>query len=219
MKGEKKEHKKGLWTAEEDRLLADYVRVHGKGKWNRIPQMTGLKRCGKSCRLRWMNYLSPSVKRGDFSEEEDDLIIRLHNLLGNRWSLIAGRVPGRTDNQVKNHWNTHLSKRLGFKKGKGISDDCPRTRLKKEKENHAAALGSSLKQSSDDHLDETAQKITGDDELSRGVLECDFSQQLAIPSNEFQNPFWFFNGDLNLYSPDFTERLDEYALDFVLGGL
>ncbi|KAI6682934.1 hypothetical protein NL676_028847 [Syzygium grande] len=130
MKGEKKELKKGLWTAEEDRLLADYVRVHGKGRWNRIPQMTGLKRCGKSCRLRWMNYLSPNVKRGDFSEEEDDLIIRLHNLLGNRWSLIAGRVPGRTDNQVKNHWNTHLSKRLGFKKDKGRADDSPRTNLK-----------------------------------------------------------------------------------------
>ncbi|GMN45878.1 hypothetical protein TIFTF001_015068 [Ficus carica] len=112
------EYKKGLWTAEEDRVLMDYIMVHGKGKWNRIARETGLKRCGKSCRLRWMNYLSPSVKRGDFSEEEDDLIIRLHKLLGNRWSLIAGRVPGRTDNQVKNHWNTRLSKKLGIKKGK-----------------------------------------------------------------------------------------------------
>ncbi|XP_024024511.1 transcription factor MYB114-like [Morus notabilis] len=111
------EHKKGLWTAEEDRILMDYIRQHGKGKWNRIARETGLKRCGKSCRLRWMNYLSPSVKRGDFSEEEDDLIIRLHKLLGNRWSLIAGRVPGRTDNQIKNHWNTCLSKKLGIKKG------------------------------------------------------------------------------------------------------
>ncbi|KAK3440049.1 hypothetical protein EUGRSUZ_B00373 [Eucalyptus grandis] len=221
MKGEKKEHRKGLWTAEEDRLLADYVRVHGKGKWNRIPQMTGLKRCGKSCRLRWMNYLSPSVKRGDFSEEEDDLIIRLHNLLGNRWSLIAGRVPGRTDNQVKNHWNTHLSKRLGLKKGKGRADDHrPRTHLKKEKENHAMVLGSSLEPPSSDHLEETARKITGDDKSSRGALvECDSSQQLATPSNEFQNPFWFFNSDLNLYSPDFTDRLGEYALDLVSDGL
>ncbi|KAF5449873.1 hypothetical protein F2P56_030275 [Juglans regia] len=108
-------YKKGLWTEEEDRILLDYVRVHGRGKWNRISKMTGLQRCGKSCRLRWLNYLSPTVKRGGFSEEEEDLIIRLHNLLGNRWSLIAGRVPGRTDNQVKNHWNTHLCKKLGIK--------------------------------------------------------------------------------------------------------
>ncbi|KAG6754063.1 hypothetical protein POTOM_042071 [Populus tomentosa] len=112
------EYRKGLWTEEEDRILTDHVKVHGKGKWNQIAKVTGLKRCGKSCRLRWMNYLSPSVKRGVFSEEEDDLIIRLHKLLGNRWSLIAGRVPGRTDNQVKNHWNTHLSKKLGIKQKK-----------------------------------------------------------------------------------------------------
>ncbi|CAF2035468.1 unnamed protein product [Brassica napus] len=78
---------------------------------------TGLKRCGKSCRLRWINYLSPSVNKGNFTEQEEDLIIRLHKLLGNRWSLIAKRVPGRTDNQagadlLKNHWNTHLSKKF-----------------------------------------------------------------------------------------------------------
>ncbi|XP_048136559.1 transcription factor WER-like isoform X2 [Rhodamnia argentea] len=205
MKGEKKEYKRGLWTAEEDRLLVDYVRVHGKGKWNRIPQMTGVKRCGKSCRLRWMNYLSPTVKRGDFSEEEDDLIIRLHNLLGNRWSLIAGRVPGRTDNQVKNHWNTHLSKRLGFKKGKGRVNGRQRTRLAKENQNHTEVVGLSPKQPSDD---ESARKINGDDESSR-----------STPDNEFHNPFWFFNNDLSLFSPDVMGRFDEYALDLVLDGL
>ncbi|KAF7806091.1 transcription factor WER-like [Senna tora] len=125
MEGEHCEYKKGLWSSEEDRVLMDYVKQQGVGKWNRIAKLTGLKRCGKSCRLRWINYLSPDVKRGGFTEEEDDLIIRLHNLLGNRWSLIAGRVPGRTDNQVKNYWNTHLSKKVkgvhNYKINKGKS--------------------------------------------------------------------------------------------------
>ncbi|CAM8992135.1 unnamed protein product [Rhodiola kirilowii] len=103
--------RKGLWSVEEDKMLLDYVNTHGKSHWNRVSKKTGLKRSGKSCRLRWMNYLSPSVKRESFTEDEEDLIIRLHNLLGNRWALIAGRVPGRTDNQVKNYWNTHLSKK------------------------------------------------------------------------------------------------------------
>lgn len=77
-----------------------------------IELAAGLLRCGKSCRLRWMNYLRPDIKRGNITSDEDDLIIRLHSLLGNRWSLIAGRLPGRTDNEIKNYWNTHLSKRL-----------------------------------------------------------------------------------------------------------
>lgn len=59
-----------------------------------------------------MNYLRPSVKRGQIAPDEEDLILRLHRLLGNRWSLIAGRIPGRTDNEIKNYWNTHLSKKL-----------------------------------------------------------------------------------------------------------
>ncbi|KAH7523873.1 hypothetical protein FEM48_Zijuj06G0058200 [Ziziphus jujuba var. spinosa] len=74
-------------------------------------KMQGLKRCGKSCRLRWLNYLRPDIKRGNISHDEEELIIRLHKLLGNRWSLIAGRLPGRTDNEIKNYWNTTLCKK------------------------------------------------------------------------------------------------------------
>ncbi|CAN1287150.1 Transcription factor MYB113, partial [Linum perenne] len=70
----------------------------------------GLNRCRKSCRLRWLNYLKPNIKRGDFAYDEVDLMIRLHKLLGNRWSLIAGRLPGRTANDVKNYWKTHQKK-------------------------------------------------------------------------------------------------------------
>ncbi|KAL5559527.1 hypothetical protein UlMin_035738 [Ulmus minor] len=102
---------KGVWTAYEDKLLIQYVTVHGERKWSHIHRQTGLKRSGKSCRLRWLNYLKPGIKRGNISQDEEELIIRLHKLLGNRWSLIAGRLPGRTDNEIKNYWHTILSKK------------------------------------------------------------------------------------------------------------
>ncbi|XP_004510651.1 uncharacterized protein [Cicer arietinum] len=103
---------KGPWTPKEDTLLTKYVQAHGEGQWKSLPKKAGLLRCGKSCRLRWMNYLRPDIKRGNISPDEDDLIIRLHSLLGNRWSLIAGRLPGRTDNEIKNYWNTYLCKKM-----------------------------------------------------------------------------------------------------------
>ncbi|MED6221931.1 hypothetical protein PIB30_059514 [Stylosanthes scabra] len=103
---------RGAWTAQEDKILRDYISLHGQGKWRNLPQRAGLKRCGKSCRLRWLNYLRPDIKRGNISQDEEELIIRLHKLLGNRWSLIAGRLPGRTDNEIKNYWNTNLGKKV-----------------------------------------------------------------------------------------------------------
>ncbi|KAK6922229.1 SANT/Myb domain, partial [Dillenia turbinata] len=109
---EKQDTNKGAWSKQEDQKLIDYIRKHGEGCWRTLPQAAGLLRCGKSCRLRWINYLRPDVKRGNFTEDEEDLIIKLHALLGNRWSLIAGRLPGRTDNEVKNYWNSHLRRKL-----------------------------------------------------------------------------------------------------------
>nr|AUH28246.1 anthocyanin synthesis regulator 2 [Petunia x hybrida] len=104
--------RKGSWTEEEDFLLRKCIEKYGEGKWHLVPVRAGLNRCRKSCRLRWLNYLRPHIKRGDFSEDEVDLILRLHKLLGNRWSLIAGRLPGRTANDVKNYWNTHFQRKL-----------------------------------------------------------------------------------------------------------
>ncbi|WVZ56620.1 hypothetical protein U9M48_007117 [Paspalum notatum var. saurae] len=104
--------KKGPWTPEEDAKLLAYTSTHGTGNWTNVPQRAGLKRCGKSCRLRYTNYLRPNLKHENFTQEEEDLIVTLHAMLGSRWSLIANQLPGRTDNDVKNYWNTKLSKKL-----------------------------------------------------------------------------------------------------------
>ncbi|KAE8022522.1 hypothetical protein FH972_008314 [Carpinus fangiana] len=104
--------KRGAWSPEEDQLLVHYINNHGHGSWRTLPKHAGLLRCGKSCRLRWINYLRPDIKRGPFSPEEEDTIIQLHGMLGNKWAAIALKLPGRTDNEIKNFWNTHLKKRL-----------------------------------------------------------------------------------------------------------
>ncbi|KAL6634829.1 hypothetical protein ACP70R_027500 [Stipagrostis hirtigluma subsp. patula] len=104
--------KKGPWTPEEDKLLVDYIQANGHGSWRMLPKLAGLNRCGKSCRLRWTNYLRPDIKRGPFTPEEQKSIVQLHAIVGNKWSMIAAQLPGRTDNEIKNYWNTHLKKQL-----------------------------------------------------------------------------------------------------------
>ncbi|KAK4417665.1 Myb-related protein [Sesamum alatum] len=104
--------KKGPWTPEEDIMLVSYVQEHGPGNWRAVPATTGLRRCSKSCRLRWTNYLRPGIKRGSFTDHEEKMIIQLQALLGNKWAAIASYLPERTDNDIKNYWNTHLMKKL-----------------------------------------------------------------------------------------------------------
>ncbi|KAI9093546.1 hypothetical protein K1719_026995 [Acacia pycnantha] len=104
--------KKGPWTPEEDIILVSYIQEHGPGNWRSVPTNTGLSRCSKSCRLRWTNYLRPGIKRGNFTPHEEGIIIHLQALLGNKWAAIASYLPQRTDNDIKNFWNTHLKKKL-----------------------------------------------------------------------------------------------------------
>ncbi|GAB4846184.1 hypothetical protein Ancab_025182 [Ancistrocladus abbreviatus] len=121
--------KKGPWSATEDAILVDYVKKYGEGNWNAVQRNTSLLRCGKSCRLRWANHLRPNLKKGAFTPEEERLIIELHAKLGNKWARISAHVrgsnsyavfgikylvklPGRTDNEVKNYWNTRVKRRM-----------------------------------------------------------------------------------------------------------
>nr|QCH41123.1 MYB transcription factor 11 [Dimocarpus longan] len=105
--------KKGPWSPEEDSKLKEYIEKNGTGgNWIALPQKAGLKRCGKSCRLRWLNYLRPNIKHGEFTDEEDRMICTLFASIGSRWSIIAAHLPGRTDNDIKNYWNTKLKKKL-----------------------------------------------------------------------------------------------------------
>lgn len=108
----KQKLRKGLWSPEEDEKLVRHITKYGHGCWSAVPKQAGLQRCGKSCRLRWINYLRPDLKRGTFSPQEESLIIELHGVLGNRWSQIATHLPGRTDNEIKNLWNSCIKKKL-----------------------------------------------------------------------------------------------------------
>ncbi|KAI9109985.1 hypothetical protein K1719_019026 [Acacia pycnantha] len=156
---------RGPWTPKEDALLTKYIQAHGEGQWKSLPKKAGLLRCGKSCRLRWMNYLRPDIKRGNITAEEDDLIIRMHALIGNRWSLIAGRLPGRTDNEIKNYWNTHLSKGVKAQQSRpdhhqplrDNTDDKAKNMIIKKKKKKPAKNNSKNKSNS---VDEEAEKKT-----------------------------------------------------------
>ncbi|XP_040985767.1 transcription factor MYB10 [Juglans microcarpa x Juglans regia] len=112
---DKSKVKRGPWSPAEDLRLITFIQKHGHDNWRALPKQAGLLRCGKSCRLRWINYLRPDVKRGNFTKEEENTVIKLHKAWGNKWSKIASYLPGRTDNEIKNVWNTHLKKKMACK--------------------------------------------------------------------------------------------------------
>ncbi|KAK1276261.1 Transcription factor RAX3 [Acorus gramineus] len=162
---DKENVKKGPWSPEEDVTLKAYIEEHGTGgNWIALPNKIGLKRCGKSCRLRWLNYLRPNIKHGSFSEEEDNIICSLYISIGSRWSIIAAQLPGRTDNDIKNYWNTRLKKKL----------------LGRRKDTHARHATN----------DQDPNKEANDQGLSAAAME---RLQLHMQLQGLQNPFSFYN--------------------------
>ncbi|KAF2316757.1 hypothetical protein P3X46_026600 [Hevea brasiliensis] len=189
---DKQDTNKGAWSKQEDQKLINYIRKHGEGCWRTLPQAAGLLRCGKSCRLRWTNYLRPDLKRGNFAEDEEDLIIKLHALLGNRWSLIAGRLPGRTDNEVKNYWNSHLRRKL-IKMGidpnnHRLTHNLPRLQIPQD--SGSATSSGGLKSDTEPHNDNNQQASDAASCLEDGPIalaDLNLDLTISFPSSTAPN--------------------------------
>ncbi|KAG6586060.1 transcription factor MYB86-like [Cucurbita moschata] len=186
----KQKLRKGLWSPEEDEKLLNHITKHGHGCWSSVPKLAGLQRCGKSCRLRWINYLKPDLKRGPFSQQEEDLIIELHSVLGNRWSQIAAQLPGRTDNEIKNLWNSCIKKKL---KQKGIDPNTHKPFIDKEisNENNITILDDKKIHEKASSI-EVVPKHSSSDMSTTTTYLNDKSEHMSIPitiPNNNTNPF------------------------------
>ncbi|KAG9440676.1 hypothetical protein H6P81_020841 [Aristolochia fimbriata] len=179
--------KKGPWSPEEDAKLKAFIEQHGTGgNWIALPQKIGLKRCGKSCRLRWLNYLRPNIKHGGFSEEEDNIICSLYISIGSRWSIIAAQLPGRTDNDIKNYWNTRLKKKLLGKQRKeqqGGRRASNTTTLKQE-------INTTKKDQTTSTTTSAYDQIINNSSLNRSVplLYTNWPHPPLIPTSSFSYP-------------------------------
>ncbi|XP_051145179.1 transcription factor MYB61-like [Andrographis paniculata] len=194
----KQKLRKGLWSPEEDEKLINHITSYGHGCWSSVPKLAGLERCGKSCRLRWINYLRPDLKRGTFSAEEETLIIELHSLLGNRWSQIAAQLPGRTDNEIKNLWNSSIKKKL---RQKGIDPNTHKPLpLDEPKTASPSASASSMIIVDNINInnDQHQHQHQHENELPKLLLENDFS--VTPTSNSYHLSGLLSFNQLNIYN-------------------
>ncbi|GAB4861471.1 hypothetical protein Ancab_036673 [Ancistrocladus abbreviatus] len=184
--------KKGPWSQAEDLMLISFIQKHGHSNWRALPKLAGLARCGKSCRLRWVNYLRPDLKRGNFTLEEEETIIKLHEQLGNKWSKIASHLPGRTDNEIKNVWNTHLKKRLkarGSNNPSAKPNDAPVNspsissdeKFLNETVEHSSSSSTSCQIGKPDHCDDNGLMMNeNQQDLPNEVIEIPFEPNLDL---------------------------------------
>ncbi|KAI0503483.1 hypothetical protein KFK09_014417 [Dendrobium nobile] len=186
---EKEGLKRGAWTAAEDKKLVAYITKHGHTNWRNLPKQAGLLRCGKSCRLRWINYLRPDVKRGKFTKEEEDIIISLHSELGNKWSKIASYLPGRTDNEIKNLWHTHIKKKIA--RGEASSSSSSKQESYEIKPNHSIVL----------HEYNSTEELSSSQTLWREELNEIVMDFMMMPEEDegYYNGLFYLESEIDLW--------------------
>jgi hypothetical protein len=120
---------KGSWTPQEDEVVITFVQTYGCKSWTKLAKLLP-GRIGKQCRERWLNHLNPTISRGPWKPDEDELLMQLHKEFGNSWSKIAARMPNRADNMIKNRWYSTLSKKVNSDKGtRSDTDEEPKQRI------------------------------------------------------------------------------------------
>ncbi|KAM7498209.1 hypothetical protein LguiA_022623 [Lonicera macranthoides] len=196
--------KKGAWSKEEDDKLSSYIQKFGHWNWRQLPKFAGLSRCGKSCRLRWLNYLQQNIKRGNFSKEEEDLVIRLQEEHGNKWAKIAKKLPGRTDSEVKNYWHSNLKKQVkqNSSTSKIMKNSCKNS-LSNTKEQEFAQETVDAEEALSQLSSEGYSNFSGSS--SNGLYSLDFDCVLPGDSN------WSTNGNsissVESYSEPFSDQM------------
>ncbi|KAL1221352.1 Transcription factor MYB58 [Cardamine amara subsp. amara] len=199
--------KRGPWSQDEDLKLISFIHKFGHENWRSLPKQAGLLRCGKSCRLRWINYLRPDVKRGNFSADEEETIIKLHQSFGNKWSKIASKLPGRTDNEIKNVWHTYLKKRLP----QSLAEPTSKGSLNEEETSQESSpnassmsfAGSNISSKEDDaQISQTFEYIQAYSEFTGMLQEVDKPELLEIPFDLSPDIWSFIDGSDSFQQPE-----------------
>ncbi|KAL0330752.1 UNVERIFIED_CONTAM: Transcription factor R-1 [Sesamum angustifolium] len=190
---------KGPWSKEEDEIIIELVNKYGPKKWSTIAQhLPG--RIGKQCRERWHNHLNPGINKEAWTQEEELALIRAHQIYGNKWAELTKFLPGRTDNAIKNHWNSSVKKKLDVYLASGLLSQFQGPPLLSHPNNSAASSSSKAQQSGEDDRDgaevEEASECSISQSTNNAINRTEYpsgdyrmtEESSAIPSSEDYRP-------------------------------